>query len=181
MYNKTVIDELIKFVELNDGIADKSKLLDKVQEKFKLVKDRSVYYCSSFAIRFSQSTSKNMSNTVLSLSSLQKYDKEPVFVCIVTPQKNYLKLMNVTFIKKVSHSSQQLRIDNIKGSINGSDIVNDFNGVLSFPFAGLDLEALSNKPSTDSCNILLSLFKITSGVGSDIIFFKRSFLMIILR
>ena len=74
-----------------------------------------------------------MSNTVLSLSALQKYDDKPFIVCIVTPDTNYMMLANSTFLKKISHSSQELRVDNIRGSFNGSDImielgVAQFNG-----------------------------------------------------
>ncbi len=36
---------------------------------------------------------------------------------------NYLLLANSTFLKKISHSSKELRIDNIKGSFNGGDIM----------------------------------------------------------
>ena len=74
-----------------------------------------------------------MSNTVLSLSALQKYDSRPFFVCIVASSENYLLLANTTFLKKISHSSQELRIDNIKGSFNGSDIIFDFQGIENTP------------------------------------------------
>ena len=70
-----------------------------------------------------------MSNTVLSLSVLQKYDDVPFIVCIVTPSINHLLIANSTFLKKISHSSHELRIDNIKGSFNGSDIMLNFNGI----------------------------------------------------
>ncbi len=69
-----------------------------------------------------------MSNTVLSLSALQKYDNKPFIVCIVASTTNYLLLANTTFLKKISHSSQELRIDNIKGSFNGGDIMDEVNG-----------------------------------------------------
>lgn len=70
MYNKRVIDDLVQFIESNDGIADKEKLARLVQREFHLVKDRSVYYCRDFAIRFSHSENKRMGNTVLSLSAV---------------------------------------------------------------------------------------------------------------
>lgn len=38
-------------------------------------------------------------------------------------------LGNTTFLRKISHSSQELRRDNIKGSFNGSDIMRVFEGV----------------------------------------------------
>ncbi len=126
---------LINFIQVLDGIGNKSTLIKKVQERFHLTKDRSVYYSEHYAIRFSYSSSNGngFSNTVISLSNLQKYDDAPFLVCLVTPNKNILYLANTTFLQKVSHSSQQLRVDNIRGSINGSDIVKEFNGVKNAP------------------------------------------------
>jgi len=116
------MSEFIDFVTSKDGIGNKASLIAEVQKKFKLTKDRSVYYSQHFAVRFSYSSSSGFSNTVISLSNLQKYDDQPFIVCLVTPSKNTLYLANTTFLQKISHSSQQLRIDNIRGSINGSDI-----------------------------------------------------------
>lgn len=131
MHNETL--KLISFIQSQDGIGNKSELIKKVQEKFGLIKDRSVYYSEYYAIRFSYSSSTSFSNTVISLSNLQKYDDQPFIVCLVSPTKNILYLANTTFLHKVSHSSQQLRIDNIRGSINGSDIAKEFNGLSNSP------------------------------------------------
>lgn len=38
-------------------------------------------------------------------------------------------LSNTTFLKKISHSSQQLREENIRGSFNGSDIWRQFHNI----------------------------------------------------
>lgn len=130
--NKNIFT-LIDFITSNNGIGNKSVLIEKVKEKFGLIKDRSVYYSEHYAIRFSYSASSSFSNTVISLSNLQKYDDLPFLVCLVTPQKNILYLANTTFLQKISHSSQELRVDNIRGSINGSDIVKDFNGLSNSP------------------------------------------------
>ena len=92
-----------------------------------------MFYCEWFAIRFCTATSKNFSNTVLALSALHKYDDIPFIVCLVTPTRNYLMLANTTFLRKISHSSQELRQDNIKGSFNGSDIMREFEGVENIP------------------------------------------------
>ena len=127
MYNKRVMDNLVRYVESLDGIADKAKLEEAVQKKFSLIQDRKVYTCDDFTIRFSKAEHKRMSNTVLSLSALQKYDNKPFIVCIVASEKNYLLLANSTFLKKISHSSKELRMDNIKGSFNGSDIMMEYN------------------------------------------------------
>lgn len=133
MYDRNAISQLVNFIAENNGIADKSALEKKVQRSFALTKDRSVFYGSCFAIRFCSASSKNFSNTVLSLSALQKYDRQPFFICLVTPATNYLFLANATFLRKISHSSHELRIDNIKGSFNGSDIMRDFEGVNNEP------------------------------------------------
>jgi len=132
MISKHALD-LVGFLETTGGVRDKSTLIQEVQDKFQLTKDRSVYYDETFAIRFSSSASNSFSNTVLSLSNLQKYDDMPFFVCLVTPTRNVVFLANSTFLQKISHSSQQLRVDNIRGSFNGSDITKIFNGLENIP------------------------------------------------
>lgn len=133
MYHREIVDQLAAFVSERNGIADKSCLASQVQQAFGLVKERSVFYGEWFAIRFCTAVSKNFSNTVLSLSALHKYDDIPFIVCLVTPERNYLFLSNTTFLRKISHSSQALRRDNIKGSFNGSDIMREFEGVENIP------------------------------------------------
>ena len=123
------LEPLLDLISSRDGINDKSLLTNLVAEKFGLTKDRSVYYCKEFAIRFSSSGSQSFSNTVLSLSNLQKIDNRPFIVCLVTPNKNYTFLANTTFLTKISHSSQDLRANNIRGSFNGSDIIRSFEGI----------------------------------------------------
>ena len=113
MYHRNKIQELVSFITAQDGIFDKKGLTDKVKSAFALTKDRSVFYCREFAIRFCTAKSWSFSNTVVSLSKIQKYDNIPFIVCLVTPHKNYLMLANTTFLRKISHSSQELRVDNI--------------------------------------------------------------------
>lgn len=133
MYNKKAIDNLVKFIASKDGIADKDKLADLVQKEFKLVKNRSVYHCEDFAIRFSSSEKKRMGNTVLSLSTLKKYDEKPFIVCTVSSKENYMMLANTTFLKKISQTSQDLRVDKIRGSFNGGDIMKEFKSLRNEP------------------------------------------------
>ncbi len=125
--------ELLHFVSINDGINDKDKLSKLIVEKFGLTRDRKVFYCGDFAIRFSMGAGPSFANTVLSLSNLKKVDNIPFLVCLVTPTANHVFLANSTLLKKISHSSQNLRVDNIKGSFNGSDIIRE-------------LETISNEP-----------------------------------
>jgi hypothetical protein len=132
MINQEVF-ALVEFIKSKDGIGNKSTLIEEVQKKYGFTKDRSVYYSEHLAIRYSSSSSSSFSNTVLSLSNLQKYDELPFLVCLVTPKKNIIYLANSTLLKKISHSSQELRVDNIRGSFNGSDISRVFNGVANSP------------------------------------------------
>ncbi len=128
-----MLENLVKFIESHKTVNDKNKLATLVKEKFALTKDRSVFYSSQFAIRFSKANSANFGNTVLGLSALQKYDDKPFIVCLVLKDENILLLANSTFLKKISHSSQMLRVDNIKGSFNGSDIFRAFNEISNSP------------------------------------------------
>ena len=123
------LESILRVIHENDGINDKARLAKLLSERFKLTKDRSVYYCTDYAIRFSSSATQNFGNTVLSLSNLRKYDDRPFVVCLVTPTKNYCLIANTTFLKKISHSSQELRENNIRGSFNGSDIAREFEGI----------------------------------------------------
>ena len=127
------MERLIDFVLSRDGNTDKSRLQSSVQQAFHLIKERSVFYCDWFAIRFCKASSRNFSNTVLALSALHRYDEIPFLVCLVTPTRNYLMLANTTFLRKISHSSQELRRDNIRGSFNGSDIMREYEGVENRP------------------------------------------------
>ena len=124
---------LVDFVSKHNGINDKSKLTAIVTESFGLTQDRSVYYRPEFAIRFSSAQNEGFSNTVLSLSNLHKVDDRPFFFFFFTPRNNYLLLANSTFLRKISHSSQDLRQNNIRGSFNGSDIMRDFEGIANAP------------------------------------------------
>jgi hypothetical protein len=130
---KATVKDVITFLQEQDGINDKAKLTKLVVEKFGLTKDRSVYYSQTVAIRFSASATANFGNTVLSLSKLQKFDDRPFVVCLVTPKINHIFLANTTFLKKVSHSSHELRENNIRGSFNGSDIRREFDGIPNTP------------------------------------------------
>ena len=127
------LERLIQFVSCHHGIGDKNLLAQKVAEEFSLVLDRKVYYCNEFAVRFSAAAKQSFSNTVLSLSNLRKVDDIPFIVCLVTPDKNHMFLANTTLLKKISHTSQLLRTDNIRGSFNGSDISRSFAGIANEP------------------------------------------------
>lgn len=133
IYNYTVINLLTDTVEEIEPGTSKEEVVQTLQNTFALVKDRSVYSCPEFAIRVCSSKNRSFSNTVLSLSSLLKYDDKPFIVILDTPDGCELFLANTTFLKKISHSSHELRTDNIKGSFNGSDILASYDGIENTP------------------------------------------------
>lgn len=130
MDNKwTYIYKVLATIHNYDNSLSKERLIDKIVNKYNLSKDRKIYFDDNLAIRFSYSKNGKFSNTILSLSHLQKYDDRPIFVCLNTPQKNIIFLCNTTFLKKISHSSKDLTTKNIVGSFNGGDIMTDLAGI----------------------------------------------------
>lgn len=133
MYNKHSLNAIIDFLQNNAGI-DKANLAKLTMSKFNLTKDRSVYYCDDFALRFS--SAKRLSafaNCVLSLSNLRKFDDKPFIVCVVLPTENHLFLANTSCLSKISHSSHELRVNNIKGTFLGNDIMREIDGIKNSP------------------------------------------------
>lgn len=149
IYNYAVINLLTDTVEEIEPGTSKEDVVQTLQNTFTLVKDRSVYSCPEFAIRVCSSKSHSFSNTVLSLSSLLKYDDKPFIVILDTPDGCELFLANTTFLKKISHSSHELRADNIKGSFNGSDILASYDGIENIPSNFEELFAIHQAFTTE--------------------------------
>jgi hypothetical protein len=103
--------------------ANKAEVERELVAKCKPNKERSVYVGEDFAIRFCEANTPSFSNVVLSLSTLRKYDSQPVVICVVRPDRLDFRLANATFLRRVSHSSHKLRADNIRGSFLGHDIM----------------------------------------------------------
>ena len=57
----------------------------------------------------------------------------PFLVCGIRPNAIGLLLANATFLKKISHSSHQLRVDNVRGSFLGHDIVREYAQLANAP------------------------------------------------
>ena len=113
--------------------ADKATIQAAYVQAFSPAKARSVLLGEGFALRFSEARTGSFSNTVLSLSALEAYDAEPFVIVVVRSDRVDFMLANTTFLKKISHSSIQLRHDNIKGSFNGSDIMADYERLQNSP------------------------------------------------
>ena len=94
---------------------------------------RSVFVGNGYALRFSEANTGSFSNVVLSLSALEQYDSMPMVICIVRPDRLDFRLANATFLKRISHSSLMLRIDNIRGSFLGHDILEQYEELAKVP------------------------------------------------
>lgn len=72
-----IIRKFLDFLETNKTVCNKDQLIQMCMNEFALVQDRKVYHSDYFAVRFSYSKNGSFSNTVLSLSALEKYDRIP--------------------------------------------------------------------------------------------------------
>jgi hypothetical protein len=113
--------------------AQKDEIAAATAQRFGLKSARKTYVGRDFAIRFSHASSASFSNVVLSLSALRPFDDRPFVVCVVRPSAVEFLLANTTFLKKISHSSHQLRVDNVRGSFLGHDIVRRYGSLENQP------------------------------------------------
>jgi hypothetical protein len=132
---QTLFDSINFIHRLKDEnpTADKAFLQAAFIDAFNPTKARSVLVGDGFAFRFSEARTGSFSNTVLSLSALQAYDTLPFVIVVVRQDRVDFLLANTSFLKKISHSSLQLRVDNIKGSFNGTDIISEYEGIANAP------------------------------------------------
>jgi hypothetical protein len=134
--------EAIRFIsgcKRSNPTANKAWIQQAYVQRFAPVESRSVFVGNGYAMRFSEVRSGSFSNTVLSLSALRRYDALPFVVVVVRERTVNFLLANTTFLKRTSHSSHTLRLENIKGSFNGTDIMTEYEGVPNSPenFDGL--------------------------------------------
>lgn len=113
--------------------ANKAQIEAAFSNRANLKKERSVYVGNGYAIRFSEANTGSFSNVVLSLSALQKYDANPMVICVVRPDRLDFRLANATFLKKINQTSHNLRVDNIRGSFLGSNIMDEYEGIPNRP------------------------------------------------
>ena len=71
---------------------NKKRAQEETQKHFNMTKDGTVFYTEYFAVRFCESKKGSLSNTVLALSRLQKFDNIPFFVVFII--KVYLCRLN---------------------------------------------------------------------------------------
>ena len=125
--------EFIRSYKAGNRSANKASIQESFIHRFRPAKMRSVYVGDGYALRLSEARTGSFSNTVLSLSALQAHDVRPLVVVVVRDRSVDFLLANSTFLRKISHGSHKLRINNIKGSFNGTDIVTEYEGVTNAP------------------------------------------------
>lgn len=94
---------------------------------------RSVYSTESYVVRFSESSTGGFPGTVCGLRVIQKFDSVPFIVVLIRPRSTEFFLANSTFIKQVSLASQLLAVGRIRGSVNGSNIIREYDGIGNRP------------------------------------------------
>ncbi len=91
---------LDSYVSRHPGCS-KDELAHATALQFGLRKERSVYFCPEFAIRFAWVGKGSFSGTVCALARLRKFDRTPFVVCVVRPTGVELLLANSTFLKNI--------------------------------------------------------------------------------
>lgn len=110
------LEKFLDFLESHKTVERKDELIKQAELQFRLTRDGNIYRTETFAARFCYSKNGKFGNTILSLSRLEKYDKIPFLVILVIlKQDNKVFLANSTLIKKISHSSKHLSLNNIRG------------------------------------------------------------------
>lgn len=127
-----LIDFFNQYIQQHNSFS-KEVVAAVIASQFRLSYRKPVYFSDYFVIRFSEASGSSFSNTVLGLKKLQIYDQIPVIVCVVRPESIQLLLANSTFLKKISHSSHQLRVNKMRGSFQGADILREYEGIANIP------------------------------------------------
>jgi hypothetical protein len=120
------------FAAQHRGIA-KTDLAAYAERELGFRREGKVYTDGRLALRFSQAKGAAFANTVLALKVLREYDHLPFVVCIVRPDGVQFLLANTTLLRKISHSSQALREDNLVGSFLGHDVMREYEGLTNAP------------------------------------------------
>ena len=136
MFSKDRLEAVLKFFDETQEISSKEILQSLFVQKFQAVREssRGIFDLpdKSVSVRFTQNnktTNGNASNTVIAMARIFPRDEHPILSVMVTAEKNYVRLMNSSYIDKVPHSSKNASSDKLRGSINYSNILKEFEGI----------------------------------------------------
>lgn len=128
----SILNEIIEMSRTFTTPFNKQTIVDSIVKKFRLSKSRKLYYNDKISIRFSSAKS-GYSNTFLGFQKILENDLKPLVACIIRTNSIEFLLANSTFINCISHSSKNLKFDNIKGSANLSNIIREFSELKNEP------------------------------------------------
>ncbi len=132
-----ILDELVRFISqwrATHPQETKDSVVHAVLQRFRLEQDGALLVGPAFAIRFCQSKfTASFANAVVAIAKIVEHDDRPIVVCVLTPAGCRFLLANTTFLTRVSHSSHALARDHLRGSILGSDILGEVQGVQNVP------------------------------------------------
>ncbi len=126
--NFTLLDKILELSKSFQIPFQKQLIVDKIEQEFRLSKDRKLYFNNDLSIRFSFAYS-GYSNTFLSFQKILDYDSKPLIACIIRRSSLEFLLANSTFINCISHSSKVLSASHIRGSANLSNIIYVFSSL----------------------------------------------------
>jgi len=128
----SILDEIIELSKSFQKPFQKQQIVEKIEQEYKLAKDRKLYFNDDLAIRFSTAKT-GYSNTFLGFQKILDHDDKPLIACIIRRDSLEFLLANSTLINCISHSSKNLTDDNIRGSANLTNIIREFSGLQNEP------------------------------------------------
>jgi hypothetical protein len=132
--NATALVQYVQGWARENPAATKEQLAAAVAARFSLQKERSLWVCRDFAVRFCRSSTDGVfCGGVLAIGVIARHDDDPLVVCLQTPAGCAFFLANLSFVDKVSHSSQALATGNLRGTILGSNILKRYGGIDNEP------------------------------------------------
>jgi len=130
------LEEVLLFIDETQHISNKEELQSLFVKRFNAVREssRGIFDLpdKSVSVRFTQNnktTNGNASNTVIAIARIFPRDDRPILSLMVTAGRNFVRLINSSFIDKIAHSSKNAESDKLRGSVNYSNIIKEFEGI----------------------------------------------------
>ncbi|MCL2109311.1 MAG: hypothetical protein FWH20_08210 [Oscillospiraceae bacterium] len=136
MHNANQLDKVLSFFDETQDVSNKEILQTEFVRRFGAVRksSRGIFDLpdKSVSVRFTQNNKTadgNASNTVLAIREIHLRDEHPILSVLVTSGKNYVRIMNSSFISKISHSNKNASDNKLRGSVNYPNIIRNFDGI----------------------------------------------------